>query len=65
MIPIISAGSFISNMIWQSVTGAAGYSLDDFQTTCDAIKLYAATNISSTLTTIPDSGVTQSTLDSQ
>lgn len=64
MIPIISAGSFISNMIWQSVTGAAGYSLDDFQTTCDAIKLYAATNISSTLMTIPDSGVTQSTLDS-
>ena len=64
MIPIVSVGSFITNTIWQGVTSAAGYSTADFETTCNAITQYASSNISATLATVPDSGVTPSTLDS-
>lgn len=46
MIPIISLGVYISHLIWQGIAEVAGYSVPD---TCEAIKNYAATNISDKL----------------
>ena len=45
MTPIISLGTFISSKIWEGITSASGYSFEDFQTTCDAIKGYAVANL--------------------
>lgn len=43
MVPIVSAGTFIATTIWEAITSTAGYALPD---TCQAIKQYAATNMS-------------------
>lgn len=62
MVPIVSAGTYIATLIWESITSAAGYSLPD---TCAAIKNYVATNTPDGLTITADAAAGMLCIPSQ
>ena len=64
MTPIVSLGTLISTRIWEGITGAAGYSLSDFQATCDAIKNYAVANMPTSVAGVDPDDISVETLDS-
>ena len=61
MIPLIQIGTYISHTIWQGITSTLGQSV---QNTCDAIKIYAATNISDTLPNVQNEAISSGLVES-